>query len=182
MTGVTIAKDSEGYRLELGHSDPSALAKHGPYELNVQDEDLIFITVEKGLNEHNITGCRSGDRRGIRVHGGDRNGMTQGRFGPCPVDADLDNPDGFIASLPPLHERPWPSLRDNESYDVGEQIVVTLAERVKDRIDFCGMPLADAIKLEGRKIPPNQRQFLPKGCPDLLRIQMSKLELPLESH
>ena len=182
MTAVTIAKDCESYRLELGHSDPSALAEHGPYELNVQGEDFIFTAVEEGLSEHNITGCRSGNLRGIRVHSGDRTGMTHGRFGPCPVDADLDSPVGFTASLPPLHERPWPRLQTNESYDVSEQIVLTLAERVKDLIDFCGMPLKDAIKMEGRKIPSNQRQFLPKDCHILLSAQMAKLELPLKSH
>ena len=181
MTEVTIAKDCEGYRLELGHSNPSALAEHGPYELDVQNEDFTFITVEEGLHEQNITGCQSGNLRGIRAHEGDRTGMKFGRFGPCLVDADLDNPIGFIASLPPLCERPWPILRENESYSVGEQMVLTIAERAIVRQAISGMNQEAAIKIEARRIPPGLRKFLPKGATQVVPAKMAILRLQSEA-
>lgn len=176
MTGVTIANDAGGCRLELGHSSASALALLGPYELTVKDNDYTFTPSEAGLKEQNITGCRSGDLRGLRVHSNDPHGSKLGRFGPCPVDVDLEDPNGFTAPLPPLHQRPWPTLRENEgAYNIDDQLMQTLAERINDRLDCRGISVKDAIQAEQRRIPDNLRRFMPRGK-DTMSILLNLME------
>ncbi len=180
---VRIALDAGGPRLEVDTlADSECLRENGPYSISYDGDTVLYVADENGLMEHHIRTEQKGPGcgRGLR----ERNGAyySLGRFSPVDVVIDLSDPEGVTIPLPPLHERPWPVLRENESYDVGEQIVVTLVERIKGRIDFCGMPIKDAIKLESRRIPAQLRRYLPVGCESLVRAQMAKLRLPLESH
>ncbi len=182
---IQISRDTEGVRLELMDAgDARILDGMGRWTLVIEGDEFAILPDDEGLaicyfeNSCGIPGIRFMD-----FNSGRAQGVKRGRFGPVSIEADIYEPDGFSVILPPLHERPWPILRENEGcYDVGEQIVLTLAERVNNRIAFCGIPIKDAIKLESRRIPPDQRRYLPRDCPSLLRDQMAKLELPLLSH
>jgi hypothetical protein len=181
---VQISRDTEGVRLETQDAgDARVLSELGPY-VYVQDGcEFAFMADPDGINECSINDII----RGLRFpdfRSGNGQGVKSNRFGPIEIEADICNPEGFSVDLPPLHERPWPNIRENEGcYDVGEQMVLTLAERINDRIDFCGMPVKDAIRLENRKIPSDLRRFLPVGNAEaIIRCQMAKLRLPSASH
>lgn len=184
---IQVSRDSLGMRLELEDvNDVTVLQEHGPYGL-VEDEnktDLLFIADAAGTINASVIHEGEGDCpaiHGLRYTGETDGKMTHRRFGPVRMEADIHSPEGFAVRLPPLHERPWPALRENGlSYDVGEQIIFTLAERINDRMDFCDMSQEDAIKREQRKIPSELRRYLPRGRDTLsiLLSQMDNLRLP----
>ena len=185
-TAIQISRDTEGVRLELMDAgDARILDGMGRWTLVVEGDEYAILPDDEGHavchfeGSSGIPGLRFMDfRKGYGM------GVKLGRFGPVEVEADIYNPQGFSAVLPPLHERPWPWLCENEGcYDVGEQIILTVAERINDLIDFSGMPIKDAIRCESRKIPSGLRRFLPVGDAEaIVRCQMAKLRLPLESH
>ena len=181
---IQISRDTEGVRVEVqDKGDLNVLHELGPYFLEGNAEEWTFITHPEGIHACTISDTAQGLRfSDFRTGHGE--GIKTGRFGPMTLDADIHNPEGFSVDLPHLHQRPWPHLRENEGcYDIGDQLMLTLAERINDRIDFCGMPIKDAIRLEGRKIPPNLRRFLPSGdAQALIRDLMAELRLPLVTH
>ena len=173
---VQISRDAECFRVELmDDSDASILQELGPYTLFIEGNDVACLPDSEGAH---VCYFEGGGHVGLRFTGGSPKGIKVKRFGPVEVEVDLYDPQGFSAVLPELHERPWPLLRENEGcYDVGEQMVFTLAERINDRIDFCGMPAKDAIRLESRRIPPSLRRYLPRDGMALVNQKMARLRL-----
>ncbi len=182
---IQISRDTEGIRVELKDSgDARVLEELGPYTLIMDGTKLACLPDSEGVSHVLSFDLKIADRLGLRFadfNAGLGEGVKTGRFGPIQIEANIYDPEGFSVELPPLHERPWPQLRENElRYDVSEQMVLTLAERINDRIDFCGMPVKDVIRLESRLIPPDLRRFLPRRAESLVLDQMAKLRLPLE--
>ncbi len=72
-----------------------------------------------------------------------------------------------------------PDFGENESYDLGEQIMTVLAERINDMVDFSGMPRGDVMILQYRKVPDQLRRHMPYGCGgEMITEYMAKLKLP----
>ena len=183
---VRIALDAGGPRLEVDTlADSACLRENGPYDISYDGDTVLYVADENGLMEHHIRTEEKGPGcgRGLRARNGAYHSL--GRFSPVDVEIDLSDPEGFTIPLLPLHERPWPALRENDGcYDIGEQLILTLAERVNSLVDFTGTPVKDAIKLVQRGIPDILRRHMPRGrdTMTILLDQMAKLRLPLESH
>ena len=171
---IQISRDTEGVRVEPRDADDAhILDEMGRWTLIIYGNEYSILPDDEGVA---VPGLRFQDfRKGYGI------GVKPGRFGPVIMDADIYNPQGFSVDLPPLHERLWPALCENDGYyDPGLQIILTVAERINDLIDFSGMPVKDATKSEARKIPPKLRRFLPSGDSEaIVRCQMAKLRLPL---
>ncbi len=182
---IQISRDSESFRIELqDEGDASILQKLGPYSM-IQEGDCILCQPDPSG-----TYILKIDERfwGFRFLDDVSKGWTRsadlkyGRFGPIEFEVDIYNSDGFEITLPLLFERPWPTLRENKSYDIGEQIMITLAERINDMIDFSGMPRGDVMILQCHKVPDRLRRHMPYGCGEaMIKEYMARLRLPSAS-
>ena len=185
-TPIQISRDTEGVRVEVLEGDLRNLRELGSFWYTEEGDTMTFFPTETGSSECSIHGGDNG-LRGLRFH--DRNrgreaGIKNRRFGPLEVEADIFDPKGFAVGLPPLHERPWPNIRENDGcYNVGEQMILSLAEPINSRIDCTGVSAKEAIQIEAGRIPPNLRRFLPRrrDTLDIVQDQMARLRLPFAS-
>lgn len=180
--GLRVSRDSESFRIELqDDADASVLREFGPY-IMVQDAYCISCQPDPaGIEAIEIDTVAK--RYGLRFfddtsHWRGASDLRHGRFAPIELEADIYSAAGFEFELPPLHKRPWPILLKNGSYDIGEQVMITFAERVNDEIDFCAIAPVDAMKAQLRKLPNQLRRHLPYGFGESLITEwMAKIRL-----
>jgi len=176
---ILVSRDSESFRIELQDvGDADVLRLFGPYRLIQKGNCISCFPDPEGTKliglGYGRLGLRFFDVPGISWN--ENSDLKYGRFGPISLEADVYNGQGFEIELPPLYQRPWPKLCENDSYDIGEQVMITLTERINDEIDFSGMSTIDAMKLQLRKLPDQLRRHLPYGLGEpLITEWMSKV-------
>lgn len=181
MYNIQISRDTEGVRIELfDPADAAELKKLGPFSLDLDKDKFVCRPNSSGHNvcyfEDDVKQIRQGV--GIRFYT-TYGGVSQGRFGPVKLEVDIHCPTGFGSDLPPMHQRKWPKLRDNKTYDIGEQILQTLAERIWSRAMFVGTSIQKATQIESRKIPGILRRHLPSQvhAESTLKTKLASLHL-----
>ncbi len=183
-TLMQISRDTEGVRVEMEHDDGRILGDMGRWALVFEHDQFHVVPDAEGLAVCIFRSCGRPGLRFMDVNSGHGMGEKLGRFGPVQVEVDISdmNGAGWGAALPPLHERGWPILRENDGcYDVGEQLMLTLAERVNSRLAAdTGMSEKDVILAESKRIPKDLRRYLPRGKDTwfILHAIMARLELP----
>ncbi len=173
-TGMVIARDTEGFRVEMDEEDDARiLFDMGRWSFELNGDAFTVRPDTKGTAVCFYKGTEGGrpSIRFVDFNMGYGMGVKRGRFGPVHVEVDISDPDGWGADLPALHERPWPRLTRNEGYyDPWEQLLMSLAERIISLIDATDMSVNDAIKsMTGKEkngvipLPDRLRDFMPRG-------------------
>ena len=182
---IQVSRDSESFRIELhDKGDALALWELGPYTIVLEGNCVLCQPDPAGVEALKISdhqmGFRFFDDAFVGWH--ENADLKFGRFGPIELEADIYNPEGFEFELEPLYNRPWPRLRENESYDIGEQVVVTLAERISFMITYGETGVYASMKNQIRKVPDHLWRHLPYGLgEEMLKEHMVRLGLPFEA-